>query len=516
MNPPDTKLVIDAFHRPDCYPHPVHDIEIIETHISVVILTGEYAYKIKKPVDFGFLDFSTLDKRRLYCEEELRLNRRLAPDIYLSVVAITGSATTPRFEENGDGFEYAVKMRQFDPAAQLDHLLQREGLSNQLLDQLAITIADFHQQLDADTENPYGTAAQVHAPVQENFIHLRQHLHDQKSLAIIDRLAEWSENCFQQLQTVFTQRKADGFIRECHGDLHLRNIAWQDNKLIIFDGIEFNPGLRWIDVLSEVAFLYMDLEDRKQTTAAHRLLNTYLEKTGDYAGLSILPYYLVYRAMVRAKVDVLRLAQTSDDKEHQELLYEIQDYLALALHYTERQQPVLLITRGLSGSGKSTLTLGLLERIGAIRIRSDVERKRLFGINTEALAAAAFEQALYSPAATQQTYDKLEELASAVLAAGYSVIIDATNLQRWQRDCFYRLAQQHAYPFWILELIADSDTLRQRLLQRQHDVSDASLDVLSHQLNNWQALDNDELSYAVTIDTTITFDIEKIIEKIQS
>jgi len=353
--------------------------EYFETHISWVLLTGKFVYKIKKPVNFGFLDFSTLEKRRVCCEQELRLNRRLAPRIYLDLVSISGSYQL--MPASGEALEYAVKMLQFPQSAQMDHMLEAGKLTIGHMDAIARMVAEFHQAVAVANESmDHGSKTAVINPVIENFIQIEQHSDIAAYKDVLSKLKKWSDNEFSRLETVFTQRKRDGFIRECHGDMHLRNLVWlEDAGPVAFDCIEFNPALRWIDVISEVAFLVMDLQDRHQSQLANRFLNSYLEVTGDYAGLTPMPFYLCYRAMVRAKVDILRLEQKNvSQQERAGIIAEFESYLELASGYTRQSSPKLILMRGVSASGKSTVSSALVDTLGAIRIRSDVERKRMF------------------------------------------------------------------------------------------------------------------------------------------
>ena len=274
--------------RPGCYDHPVSDIQLIETHISWIILTGDFAYKIKKPVNLGFLDFSTLDKRRFCCEEELRLNRRLAAAIYLDVVPVTGEPARPELCGTGRAIEYAVKMVQFPQPAQLDRMLANGELENRHIDALAALVAEFHQSIEVAPEaSEFGDPERVYGPVAENFRQIRQQPGSDRNDARLAELERWSKTTFDTLTDVFTQRKKDGFIRECHGDMHLRNLVWFEGAPLAFDCLEFNPALRWIDTLSEVAFLVMDLQDRQQPQFAQRFLNAYLERCGDYQGMPV-------------------------------------------------------------------------------------------------------------------------------------------------------------------------------------------------------------------------------------
>ena len=502
--------------RPEAYDHPVNDLRLIETHISWVILTGEYAYKIKKPVDFGFLDFSTLKKRKRYCEQELRLNRRLAPGLYLDIVSITGSIDDPHISGDAEILEYAVKMAQFPQSAQLDNMLAAGELSFEHMDAFARMIADFHQRIEvADKAVDYGDNQFVFQPVEENYSQIEQHIDTTPYRATLQTISEWSRSMSRRLDSDFKQRKHDGFIRECHGDMHLRNMVWLREQPMAFDCIEFNASLRWIDVISEVAFLVMDLQDRHQQQFANHFLNSYLEITGDYAGLSVLSFYLAYRAMVRAKVNALRLEQeniNAEEKKQARLSFE--SYLALALSYTQQPRPKLIIMRGMSASGKSTLSQQLVNNMGAIRIRSDVERKRIFDHEPTANTRNEIDRGIYSSQASEQTYSRLQELASNMIKNGYSVIVDAAFLKQEQRQPFQLLAESLGVRYNILEITAPPDTLRQRILAREHDVSDADLAVLEHQLSNWQALHDRELTSAITVDTAEPVDIDKLIEKI--
>lgn len=502
------------------YDHPAENINLIETHISWVILTGDFAYKIKKPVNFGFLDFSTLEKRKQFCEQELALNSRLASDIYLDVVAITGTPDKPRISASNTAFEFAVKMTQFPQSAQLDNMLSAGKLEFEHMIALARMTADFHQTNSiADETSEYGNKNSVYQPVEENFMQINEHMDTAPYADMLSTLSQWSTSESVKLQAVFEQRKKNSFIRECHGDMHLRNLVWLNDRPMAFDCIEFNPALRWIDVMSEIAFLVMDLQDRLQYRLANQFLNSYLEFTGDYAGLSVLPFYLCYRALVRAKVCALRLEQkniTADENKKSRI--EFETYLKLAITYTQLPKPKIIIMRGLSASGKSTVSQKLLDDIGAIRIRSDVERKRLFETtstnNASDEVGKNINMGIYSKDASQQTYTKLIELTSMTIQAGYSAIVDAAFLKHEQREPFRQLAQQLKVPFVILEITASADILRQRISQRINDASDADISVLEHQLANWQPLHEAEISTAVQVDTSKHLDIAFLIEKI--
>ncbi|MBT4868329.1 MAG: AAA family ATPase [Planctomycetaceae bacterium] len=511
-----TEPLIRALQDANAWPHPVGDVAVIETHISWVLLTGTFAYKIKKPVDFGFVDFTTLERRQFFCEEELRLNRRLAPNLYLAVVPITGTVDCAVVEGSGTLIEFAVKMRQFSQEMLLSRLIACDNLAAEHIDSLAEEVADFHSCIEVvnpDTSN-LGTPAAILEPVEENFRHLTRADDDLELRSMIDTLHEWSRHEFGARQSNFHRRRHLGFVRECHGDMHLGNMILQrreetdcansTDSVLIFDGIEFNESFRWIDVLSEVAFVVMDLQDRGRPDFGWRFLNGYLEQTGDYAGLSVLRFYLVYRALVRAKVSMLRCAQNDvDEEERLTLDREFRQYIDLAKQYTESHPTPLIITHGFSGSGKSTGTQPVVEQSGAVRIRSDVERQRLFGGDVAAKTATDIESGIYTSDRTGRTYDKLAELATAAVSAGFPAIVDATFLQRSHRDQFRRLADRLGVECIIADFQVTESVLRERIVRRLQagvDASEADLSVLEHQLQTHDPIGDDELPFVVTVE----------------
>ena len=493
---------------------------MIETHISWVLLTGQYAYKIKKPVDFGFLDFSLLEKRHFYCKEEVRLNRRLAPQLYLEVVIIHGSEAQPSLEGQGPVIEYAVKMRQFPQSAQLDRLLSDKGLNHRHIDKLASKVADFHLSIkSASTDSTFGDLTHIRQPVLENFQHIRACINDTSVESILNKLEHWSQQQLDEMAGIIRQRKAAGFIRECHGDMHLRNIAWWDDEIVIFDCIEFNKNFFWIDVISDIAFLVMDLEDRQQYALANRFLNDYLEITGDYAGVQLLKFYKIYRALVRAKVDALRAGQENiGTQAYDKTIQDCVQYLQLAERYICPASPCLLINHGLSGSGKSFASRMILEKFPAIQIRSDVERKRLFQVPWGKVGSDVIEKGIYTPEATRRTYLQLVKIAKGLLTAGYSVFVDAANLKQQQRQLFIDLANSLTTPFLIIDYQASVDTLRRRIrkrAQQRDDVSDATLAVLAHQLATVEPFSNAEQPFVIKVDTDQAIAVDHIVDQIR-
>jgi aminoglycoside phosphotransferase family enzyme/predicted kinase len=511
--------LIESLRNPLLYDHAVEQLEIIETHISWVILTGPYAYKVKKGVDFGFLDYSTLKLRQQQCEEELRLNRRTAPSIYLEVVPIGGSVEAPLLHRQ-PAIEYAVKMRQFPQQALLSRLAARGELGAPEVMALAEMLAAFHASVAvAPPDSPFGTPQTVYHPVAENFTQVRERISNPTLRTRLDALEQTNRRFFEQHRELFTQRKAQGFIRDCHGDLHLNNILLLDGVPLLFDCLEFNPSLRIIDVISELAFLLMDLDEHGRSDLANLLLNHYLELSGDYAGLQLMRFYLGYRAMVRAKVATLRLDQAGLDSTARDVVInDFSAYLTLAEEYAQPTRPQLLIAHGLSGSGKTTLTRQLLTIPGVVRIRSDVERKRLFGLAAQASSHSAPGENIYSAEASHRTYRQLQQLACAALEGGYSVIVDATFLHRTERDRFRQLATEQQIPFTLLHFQASPETLQQRVRDRAtqgSDASEADTAVLQQQLAHYQPPGNDEAADTLTLDGGRDESLRQISEVLQ-
>ncbi len=520
MSESDTPPLIRALLQPQAYDHPVDELHLLETHISWVILTGPFAYKLKKPIKLEFLDFSTLETRHFYCQEELRLNRRLAPKLYVSVVDITGSTAAPHVAGIGLPIEYAVKLREFPQESLLSNAIDRGELHCEHIDRLAAEVADFHRRIDAaEVNSPFGTPASVVQPVRENFEELLEADLDAEHVQRINALIEWSERQFVALERDFQTRKLQGSVRECHGDMHLGNMILDDGTVTIFDCIEFNDSLRWIDVMSEVAFCVMDLEDRGRQDYAHRFLNAYLQHTGDYGGLNVLRFYTVYRAMIRAKVAWIRIRQERSSGQVDSDLYdELCAYLDLAKQYTNPSPPRLMITHGVSGSGKTFGTQPLIDALGAIRIRSDIERRRMFGLDETSRTHSDVAHGLYAPAATVETYTRLATLAEQILRANYPVIVDATFLNRQERQTFHEVAKQYNVPFHILNFHASDDALRRRIAERSKgdpDASEATLEVLVYQLKCREPLDSDERRFTIDVDTEDPHHLSDLSRRIQ-
>ncbi|NER59214.1 AAA family ATPase [Pseudomonas sp. MAFF212428] len=513
-----SQALIAALQNPALFAHPVKQFQVIETHISWVLLTGDYAYKIKKPMNFGFLDFTELSSRAHFCAEELRLNQRLTDGLYLEVLAITGSAEAPQLGGEGVAIEYALKMRQF-PQQQMLSTLQANGeLTAAHIDQMARQIARFH--LDAPkvaVEHPLGTPDSVMAPVEQNFEQIRPFLSDKADLVQLDALQAWARSSFDRLHGLFEARKAQGFIRECHGDIHLGNATLIDGQVVIFDCIEFNEPFRLTDVYADTAFLAMDLEDRGLKSLARRFISQYLEITGDYAGLELLNFYKAYRALVRAKVALFSMPADADGVQRATTLRQYRNYANLAESYSAIPSRLLAITHGVSAVGKSHVAMRMVEALGAIRLRSDVERKRLFGEQTSQ-QAGQLQQGIYSGDASQKTYEHLHQLAGIVLRAGFPVVIDATYLKRAQRQAAAEVASATGVPFLILDCNAPDAVIASWLAQRQadhNDPSDATLEVVTAQQADRDPLSAEELLQSKRVETNESGSLDELVKQIR-
>ena len=503
-------LIRSLLLHPECYPHPVGRIRHEETHISWVILTGDYAYKIKKPVDFGFLDFSSLEKRRRYCEEEVRLNHRLAADLYLEVVPISGEEDSPVVGGFGPVMEYAVRMHQFSESALASDPVQIGRLTGGQLDDLAVRLARFHQSIGrSSVANQRGGSRSAHRAVLENFAVLKEHCADPLDLAQLDSLESWMNDRMDKDAPLLDRRSGEGAVRECHGDLHLGNLVILDGILVPFDCIEFSEELRWIDVMSEIAFLVMDLEFYGLKHLAWGFLNGYLAATGDYEGLPLLRYFLIYRAMVRAKIALLSVGTGISEQEGRQ---RFRRYLQYGMELTRESPPALMILHGYSGSGKSVLTGLVSEWLPAIWLRSDVERKRLAQQDDSP-------EHRYAPEQTQRTYQRLRQLAELLLESGYAVVVDATFLESAYRRQMQMVASALHVPFVIIDVQCAIATMRRRIGERSRvgiDPSEANAEVLEQQLRRAEPLEPAETEAVWAVSGDSPFDRQRILSELRS
>ncbi|MGO9514808.1 MAG: AAA family ATPase [Steroidobacteraceae bacterium] len=502
QNPDAAEFKPAELLTPSAFSHPVTQLELRETSISWIILTGPFAYKIKKSVRLEFLDASTLALRHHLCEEELRLNRRLAADLYLEVAAITREAGAVRIGGPGQIIEYAVRMKQFDASQELSALLDRGEVSLEEIAQFAELLANFHAGADRASGQDFRHTEELHDVVLGNLAVLLSHLDSAAALPEMGTLVEWTHERLRDSLPQLRRREQGGFVRECHGDLHAGNIVRWGGRLVPFDCLEFDPKLRWIDVVNDAAFLLMDLTAHGRRDLAWCFLNSYLERSGDYEGVRLLFFYAVYRALVRAMVDSLSAQRVpAHRKSFQDRLSR---RIATAADFMNRPSPTLFIMHGLSGSGKSWLSARLAMQLGTVRIRSDVERKRLAGTETSAGEGAGFEKGVYTPQFSQRTYARLIECAESCLEGGADTIVDAAFLKGADRRSFHDLAVRHGVRYLIISCEANHLVMEQRIARRRQlhtDPSEAGIEVLIHQSQTLEPFEANEGPHVVAVDT---------------
>ena len=507
--------LIQGLLDPKLYPDKVDRVELLQTHGAWVLLAGNSALKIKKPVKFDFMDFSTLALRRAACEAELRVNQRWASDrpehrIYCEVLPIVGTPEAPRWgRPDADGskaIEFAVHMRRFDEAGRLDHVAERGALRPEHLVQLARRLAQVQARAAvAPAAQPWGQPQTVQAVVQDNLQTLHRLLTAPDDLQALQALQDWTDAQWPAVSAELARRRAAGCVREGHGDLHLANLVLIDDEVLPFDAIEFNASLRWVDVAGDLTFTWMDLQRMGRPGLAHLLLSEWIDTSGDVLAPAVLPLLAVYLALVRAKVAAIRQGQLAPDSAGPmaELQREIHMYLQLARRLAWPDAPQLLIAHGLSGSGKSHAAVQWLQQhtgSRALRLRSDVERKRLFGLTALQSTDPARRSVFYGPQAGAQTYASLHDRAKTLLQQGWTVLVDAAFLRRDEREIFARLARELACPFGILAPSAPVEVLRERIQTRQNrggDPSEATLEVLERQLEWIEPLGADEMRWVL-------------------
>jgi aminoglycoside phosphotransferase family enzyme/predicted kinase len=487
--------LIQALGVPSAYPHPASRVEVRHTHISVVFLAGDYAYKIKKPVELGFLDFSTPDKRRHFCEEEVRLNRRLAPRVYLGVVPVARSGPEVKMDGSGAVIEWAVKMERQAEAATLQSRLVRGEVGPEQMEALARKLARFHAGAAAGKHvSAFGRFATVARNCRENFEQAASQVGTTVSGPVYDRLRSLSEEALSRLRPVIERRAERGVPRDTHGDLHSEHVYFFPERkppddLVVIDCIEFNERFRFADPVADMAFLVMDLLFHRRPDLARAFSGAYFRASGDEEGRMLLPFYTAYRAAVRAKVEGFELAEKEiPEAERAAALNRARGHWLLALGELDEpnRKPCLLMVGGLPGTGKSTLARGLSERAGFELIRSDVVRKELAGLAGSDRVPAAFGEGIYCPDWNERTYAECLRRAELLLFEGKRVLVDASfRAEKWRRK-FLDAATGLGVAGVILLCTAEPDTVRARLQGRRNDASDADWDVYRKLAESWQ------------------------------
>ena len=501
------------------YPHPVRTVELIETHVSWILLTGEYAYKIKRPLQYSFVDQRTLERRRFLCHEEVRLNRRFAPELYLGVCPIAERAGEAQVEGAGPVIEYAGKMRQFLRSEELDSLLETTRLEPTELEAFGHELARIHTRLPVaqpgeDRGHPPALATLILGNIEE--------------CARAGKAVGWSldlrplaaalEALVESTARLRSQRLANGRVRECHGDLHACNIVRCGSRLVAFDCLEFDARLRWIDVADEIAFLLTDLDVRQRPLHAQAFLNGYLSESGDYQGCALLPLFRAHRALVRAKITALRAAQANTsgaDVDAARSQYEA--YVDGARREVAPMRPILVLMCGLSGSGKTWLARRLAPALAAVHLRSDIERKRLAGLSAMDRTDSPVAQGLYSRAASERVYNRLAECAADTLRGGYTSIVDATFGRAESRSHFRDLAKLLGVRTCVVYCHAPRQVLETRIVERQrrqHDASEADLAVLAWQERYFEPPESHEASAVLDAQNPAPSAIEALIQRI--
>jgi uncharacterized protein len=477
----DQRAVVAFLARPSSYGPGIERIERIETHVSLIFLAGDRAYKLKRAVRLPYLDFSTAEQRRAACAAELALNRRTAPSLYLNLRRIgRDAAGRIGFVDDRPAIDWVVVMRRFDQASLFDALAQNGELDGPLIDALADHIAQFHAVAEKRPDQGGAAAlADIALTNHEVLAAIPDGVFSAERVAAI--LAKWRQG-LAAAAPLLEARRAGGKVRRCHGDLHLRNICLVDSKPTLFDCLEFSETLASIDILYDLAFLLMDLEHRGLGHFANRVLNRYLDRTEEDDGLAAMPLFLSLRAGIRAHVTATALANLADQDKKPEMAEEARCYLDLAHLFLEPQPARLIAIGGLSGSGKSTLAAGLAPELGlrpgARVLRSDVTRKLALGAAPE----TRLPPEAYTAEISRRVYDALQEKARAALAAGYTTIIDAVALMPQERRAFAEVAREAGVPFTGLWLEAEPQAMAQRIGERRGDASDATAEVLALQL----------------------------------
>ena len=496
--------------------HPVPGpVLCIETHVSWVFLTGPFAYKVKKPLRLSFIDYSTAERRFDLCREELRLNRRHAPGMYVDVVPITGTPAAPRVgATDAPPFEHALRMVQFDPRLELTQLLQSGDIAAHELQEFGQRIAQMHATAAiAAADETFGTPDNAHRITLDNFDEITRVSPGRDEAQRVTQLRGQAQRLFEAGRPLMEQRRQDGRIRECHGDLHCGNVVRWQGTLVAFDGLEFDPGLRFIDVANDLAFLTMDLAVHGRIDLRRDALQAWLETSGDFEAVALLPYFELYRALVRAKVAALRGQQARNTATGVTGAATLaHQYLDWAVSQIGRPRPRLVLMAGLSGSGKTWLARRIAERCDALIVRSDVERKRLAGLQPLDTSVSAPDAGIYSREFNTRTYERLRDCAGNCLRGHESVIVDAASLRRGERELFLAAGREHAADVVIVHCAAPLEVLKRRVAGRAAtgaDASEATVALLDRQPSYWEPFSGDELKHVVTVDTTAPDPIER-------
>ena len=515
---PQLPEMVEALLSPKAYPEAPKQIELVQTQMSFVLLTDDYVYKVKKPVDLGYLDYTTLDKRQFYCQREVELNRRLCPEVYLGVVPITRSRGGFFIGGQGKVMEYAVKMRHLPQEAMMDVLLANNQVLPEMISSVAQKLVEFHQRAETNASiSTFGDLDTIAKNTEENFTQTEKYIGNSISREKYQHIKDYTGSFIEKNVSLFYKRITDGRIRDCHGDLHAAHICFS-NGICIYDCIEFNDRFRYCDVASEVAFLAMDLDHYGRADLSDSFVNAYIDRSQDNELLQLLNFYKCYRAYVRGKVESFKLDDPYiAEAEKRQTLEIASSYFDLADSYI-RSKPILLITSGLVGTGKTALAQALAKRLGLVVIASDITRKQLASIPITEHRFEEFDTGIYSAEFSQKTYDTMFAKAKHVLTKGGSVIIDASFIKAKERLRAKELAEEVNADFFILECVLDEESIKQHLAERleQGSISDGRWEIYEPQKRQFERIVEVPPQNYVIIDTSQPIDrsLRQILDRI--
>jgi aminoglycoside phosphotransferase family enzyme/predicted kinase len=494
--------LVEVLLKPETYAHHPQKVELVQTQMSFIFLTGDYVYKVKKPVDLGYLDYTTLEKRRFFCRQEIELNRRLCPDVYLEVVPVVSHRGEIRLGGEGEAIEYAVKMKQLPADRMMDKLLTQDLVTEEMVDGVADKLAAFHTKALTSPEiSKYGNLEAIRINTDENFSQTEKYIDVTIPPHKYNRIEAYTEDFLESNESLFVKRVKDGRIKDCHGDLHAAHVCIS-NGICIYDCIEFNDRFRYGDVASEVAFLAMDLDRFQRADLSHAFVNAYVRLSQDDELLKLLNFYKCYRACVRGKVSSFMFDDPYiPDKES--TMTTARNYFDLAYRYT-REKPLLLIMAGLVGTGKTTVAEALSRSLGLSVISSDIVRKRLAGIPSTERRFEPFSGGIYSEKFSRKTYDEIFALARELLSKGQSVILDASFKKRQDRLQAKKLADEAKADFSVIECILDENTVKKRLERRikEGSVSDGRWEIYGQQKQDFDEITEFPQEDHVILDTS--------------
>ena len=507
-----------AMLEPGFYPGRPDVVRFQQTQMSFVFIAGDLVYKVKKPVNLGYLDYTTLEKRRYFCERETSLNRRLCPDTYLDVVPIAQKGQHIALGETGEIIEYAVRMRYLPQDRMLNILLVKDEATPQMVEALAARVSNFHQGAETNAQiGTFGDIAAIRGNTEENFDQTEKSIGRTISSSKFERIKRFAREFLATNESLFKERVTEGRIRDCHGDLHAAHVCFADG-ICIFDCIEFNDRFRYGDTASEVAFLAMDLDHYGRADLGATFVSSYVNSSRDAQLPRLLPFYKCYRAYVRGKVESFKLEDPYlPEKEKTQARETATGYFDLASFYT-RSKPTLFITVGVTGTGKTTFARAISRRLGLAMVSSDVVRKQLAGVPLTEHRFDGFQAGLYAEDFSQRTYDTMLNQARDKLASRCSVVLDATFIRKSDRLKAMELAERASADYFVVEFTATEETIKKRLAERSlsKSVSDGRIEILEPQMQRFETVNEVSERQHVLLDpsTPLSHKIESLLAKL--